>query len=167
MINHICRYLHSVEVLNSAEFPNPGRRKLTYENSRRAMHLNESIEYIDRKYGLRRPLVIIGYGCIKRCISVRSKYRVITHCMFRVSERTISCNVQQMFMRAAGLTKQLRQNNGFGEKIPVLCESRDFRVAQALYQFTADVLNFSGTGIVKDLGNFLDTSNVRSILVYP
>lgn len=137
---------------------------LKHESSRRVMHLNQSIEYVDREYGLRRPLIVIGYGCIKRCISVRSEYRVITHCMFRVGGTAPSCTVQQMFMRAAGMTKQLRINNGFGEKIPVLCTEKDYNVMRCLYQFTRDVLNVSGTGLVEDLDRFLETENVRLYL---
>lgn len=120
--------------------------------------LGPSIEYIDKEYGMIRPLVVLGYGCLKRCISVRSPHRVITHAMFNVSKSSIAGNVQQMFMRVAGMTKVARKLNGFGEKVKVLCTEEDYKLVQELYKFTQRVLECS-SGSVDNLGQFLQPGN--------
>jgi hypothetical protein len=109
------------------------------------MRIEEAIPYVDMTYGLDVPVVVIGYSCLVRCCSVRSKHRVITHSIVNPADSQHMGNMHQMFMRAAGMTKHVRELLDFGN-VKLLCREHDFQLLRRLYEFTSTVLRKAGTG---------------------
>ena len=58
---------------------------------------------------------------------------------FHWSHRACCADMEQLFMRPAGHTSQLRKLLGFG-KVQLLCRQEDYMVVQGLYEFTTQVL---------------------------
>jgi hypothetical protein len=114
------------------------------------LSLSASIQHLDEKLGLHRPIIVLGFACLKRCVSVRSDHRVITHAILNMSPKSVSSNMQQLYMRAAGFTKHLRSLNGF-DRLELKCRKEDSKIVKSLYTFTETVLRMSGTGNIADL----------------
>lgn len=118
---------------------------MRHPSSNRPLRIDEAIPHIDIEYGLDIPVVVIGYGCLVRCCSVRSSNRVITHSIVNPADSQHMGNMHQMMMRAGGMTKDIREFYNFG-KVKILCRDHDFQLLQRLYNFTTQVLRKAGTG---------------------
>ena len=68
-----------------------------------------AIKSMDREYGLHRPIVVIGYSCIGRCTSIRSKQRVINYIIAGYQKGRTCGDLKQMLMRGAGSTRAVSQ----------------------------------------------------------
>ena len=110
----------------------------------------DAIKHVNRTYGLATPLFIVGYQLLRRCLSLRSDDRVITHLMVGPSAGMSAANVQQMSMRCGGWTVGVRESNGF-EDVTVLMTRDDYELVQNLYKFTCYALNVSATGRLEDV----------------
>lgn len=128
----------------------------TIKTKMRTMTIGESIEFVDVKFGLARPIIVLGMACLQRCVSVRSRDRVITHAILNMTSRAISSNLQQMFMRAAGMTKHVRELQGFTPTVQLVCRELDYKIVRGLYKLTKQVLATTGSGAIEDLEKFLD-----------
>ena len=56
--------------------------------------IGQVIETVDKEFGLDVPVVVIGYTCLIRCVSVRSKHRVITHAILMARKGQHMGNMQ-------------------------------------------------------------------------
>ena len=115
--------------------------------------VKDAIEWIDKTHGLDTPVIVIGYGVLNRCVSVRSNYRVITHAIINALDGVHMGNMHQMCMRAAGLTRELRKSNGFNA-VKLLCREHDYQILQTLYHFTTAVLKEAGDGEQESLNTW-------------
>jgi hypothetical protein len=70
---------------------------------------NVGISFVDQRTGwrLEKPVVVVGYHLTKRCVSIRSDVRVITHVIAHFSGGKNRADTRQMLMRAAGHTKDV------------------------------------------------------------
>ncbi len=62
----------------------------------------DAVEDMNSKYGLNRPVVVIGYSCIGRCTSIRSDKLVINHIIAGFQNGMTCADLKQMLMRGAG-----------------------------------------------------------------
>lgn len=115
--------------------------------------VDDCIEWVDKNYGLDTPVIVIGYGILNRCVSVRSRYRVITHAIVNAQDGASMGNMHQMCMRAAGMTREQRKRNGFGE-VKLLCREHDYQLLQTLYHFTTAILKEAGNGAQESLNTW-------------
>ena len=69
---------------------------------------NTAIRIIDAEMGLGRPVIVLGYNCVGRCVSIRSKHRVINYMIAAYSSGKTSADLKQMMMRGAGFTRRVR-----------------------------------------------------------
>lgn len=58
-------------------------------------------------WGLSKPVVVVGYHLTKRCVSIRSNERVITHMISHFQGGKNRADTRQMLMRAAGHTTEV------------------------------------------------------------
>ena len=68
---------------------------------------NTAINIIDSEMGLQRPVIVLGYNCVARCVSIRSRQRVINYMIAAYSSGKTSADLKQMMMRGAGFTRQV------------------------------------------------------------
>ena len=73
-----------------------------YYHCRLTKQAGKAIEAMDAKYGMNRPIVVIGYNCIGRCTSIRSKHRVINYIIAGYQKGKTCADLKQMLMRGAG-----------------------------------------------------------------
>ncbi len=74
---------------------------------------NIAIQTIDEDMGLQRPVIVLGYNCVGRCVSIRSKRRVINYMIAAYSNGKTSADLKQMMMRGAGFTRQVCRQHAF------------------------------------------------------
>ena len=72
---------------------------------------NNAIQIIDDEMGLQRPVIVLGYNCVGRCVSIRSRNRVINYMIAAYSNGKTSADLKQMMMRGAGFTRQVRNRS--------------------------------------------------------
>ncbi len=109
--------------------------------------IDDVIELIDEKYGLDMPIIVSGFACIKRCISVRSNLRVITHIIVSPTTGINVGDTHQTVMRPGGKTVDARRDNGFGDKVPALMQESDYYMLQSLHEVTSDYLMQQGRDV--------------------
>ena len=106
--------------------------------------VHDAIKQIDRTYGLARPVIVFGYNLVGRSFSCRSSNRVLTHLAVVLQKGKTTADLRQTFMRGAGLTLDVRERNGFGDGVRLLCVKEDYEVIMEMFNFTADVLRMEG-----------------------
>ena len=68
----------------------------------------DAAEDVNSKYGLKRPVVVIGYSCIGcRTSSIRSDILVINHIIAGFQNGRTCADLKQMLMRSAGVGTSL------------------------------------------------------------
>lgn len=77
------------------------------ELNRHIKQVSQALEKVDRMFGLKMQVVVIGYHMVGRCASLRSQRRVITHIIAAYRKGRATANVEQMLMRGAGKTRQV------------------------------------------------------------
>lgn len=60
------------------------------------LSLKAVIEAVDKEAGAAVPIIIIGYTCVKRCVSVRSGIRVLTHMIVSPTSGMNTADVKQV-----------------------------------------------------------------------
>ena len=70
---------------------------------------NIAIQTIDEEMGLQRPVIVLGYNC-GRCVSIRSRHRVINYMIAAYSSGKTSADLKQMMMRGAGFARQVNRS---------------------------------------------------------
>jgi hypothetical protein len=109
--------------------------------------VDDVIELIDKRYGLDMPIIVSGFACIKRCISVRGNERVITHIIVSPTTGINVGDTHQTVMRPGGKTVDVRKANGFGDKVPALMQESDYYMIQSLHELTSDYLMQQGRDV--------------------
>ena len=66
------------------------------------------ISYVNRIWGLQRPVMVLTYLCGGRAVSIRSNTRVITHVIAGYQPGRNAADTYQMLMRAGGSTAEVR-----------------------------------------------------------
>ena len=66
------------------------------------------IKYVDKKWGPYKPVVILGYNCIGRAVSIRSNTRVINYHIAGYQRGKNAADTRQMLMRSAGYTREVQ-----------------------------------------------------------
>lgn len=97
-----------------------------------------------------RPVIIIGYQCVGRCVSIRGRNYAITHMLISPPKSMNTASLSQAGMRGAGKTTSLRRAHGFQE-ITALMDRGDLRTLHGLYSMMCEVLLAAGTGRMEDL----------------
>lgn len=77
------------------------------EQAVRSKQASDAIKKFDRKFGLARPLIVIGYNVIGRCASIRSTNRVITHVIGAYQLGKSKADAEQMLLRSNGKSRQV------------------------------------------------------------
>ena len=65
------------------------------------------ISHVDEKWGLGRPVVVLGYHCAGRAVSMHSDERAISHIIACYQRGKNTADTRQMLMRAAGYTREV------------------------------------------------------------
>lgn len=140
------------------------RKKVRCSKTRRwtirRMTSEEAIAFVDKEFKLDTPLLLVGFGCMKRGLSLRSHRRAITHLMVGPTRGMAAANVQQMTMRCGGSTTTTREDNGFSG-VTVLMIEEDYQLVKNLYKFTSDALRSSATGRLEDVDAWKTKSYAR------
>ncbi len=111
----------------------------------------EALQYVDNIYGLDRPVIVAGYGCLTRCISLRSDRRVITHLLVAPTKGYPASDVAQMVARFCGFCKERRTENVGRDGVVCLMLEADYHLVSQLDGLTREALTASGTGSVDTL----------------
>lgn len=96
-------------------------------------------------------VILVGYQCMSRCVSTRSRYRVPTHVICGPRPSKTSADTNQMIMRAGGYVEGVRT-----QKVELLCLEEDYNILQQLYEFTVEALKVAGTGRIEDLDKWFE-----------
>lgn len=121
--------------------------------------LSNAIDYVTDVFGAHVPLIICSYSCTIRCVSVRSKERVLTHVVAAPSKGMNTADVMQLTMRCGGRSTSILEANGFVDHtsaspvVRVLMTKEDFRMVQELSNVCFDILKRAGTGRKQDVAN--------------
>ena len=97
--------------------------------------VGESIQMVDEQLGMETPVVVLGYECLKRGVSLRSNNRVITHAIITGTDSMLVADLQQLMMRSGGKSKATLNANGF-ECVRLLTKLGDYDQLQQLSSYT-------------------------------
>jgi hypothetical protein len=118
--------------------------------------LQKALDHIDKlDGGLDAPVIVVGFGCLTRCLSVRSKQRVLTHMLLAPTKGMCAADVEQMTMRFAGRTTERRLENTQDDKVACLMPQSDYELVHQLPGLTKQALLQSGTGRIEDIDNWM------------
>ncbi len=96
--------------------------------------------------GIRVPICIFTYNLGIRCISYRSKMRVVTHIAVHLSQGKNTSDVRQALMRPNGwMADEVRRNNGF-DTVVVAATKEDFETAMKLSKITIKFMEHASKG---------------------
>lgn len=122
--------------------------------------LTTVLNMIDELEAGTRPVIIIGYQCVGRCVSIRGRNFVFTHVLVSPSKSMNAASLSQAGMRGGGKTAALRRAHGFNE-ISALMDEADLKMIHGLYGMTRDILLTAGTGRQEDLDTCFDRQYPR------
>lgn len=133
------------------DFKAPIKNNIVKHPDGKKMTLTEVINTVPANV----PVIVAGYACLTRCVSVRGDERVMTHMILAPSKGKTVADMEQMAARGFGFTREQREKNGFLDGIETLCFEEDYNVIQQLYEFTTKMLTTAGTGLLEDLDAFV------------
>ncbi len=132
--------------------------KVMKADSGAALAVSDVIRDRGPEYASRNaPLVVVGYHCTSRGVTINTDQWVITHMVVLPRQGLTTANLEQMTMRCGGRNKRALLDNGYvdpetGEPyVTVLMKFTDLETVRKLPDLTSGIILQGGTGDLADL----------------